>query len=97
MKNKPPIEFKEKVTVINGTIQVSESSATQVLNTGTLLLESSTHTGKYFEPRPINYYNIDFDKIKTINDVVSILKEMNLQVSEESEGFKNIKHLLKEK
>lgn len=98
MKRKPIIQFKEKVTVVNEMPQVSSNSANQVLNSSEpYLWVNPTETVMCYKPIEIKYYKIDFNKVKTINDVVSILKEMDLQVSGNAVNFKNIKHLLKEK
>ena len=39
-------------------------------------------------------YQLDFDKIKTIEDIKLVLKELKIEVYESSEAFTNLKHLL---
>ena len=41
-------------------------------------------------------YEIDFKKVKTVEDVLVILKAMNIKVYENYEGFETFKPFLKE-
>lgn len=47
-----------------------------------------------FKPRKI--FDIDTDKIETLEDVKVILGAMKLRISEDFEGIDKIRHLLKE-
>lgn len=40
-------------------------------------------------------YKIDFDKVETIEDVKTIIKGLNITISDRYEGFDGMKHLLK--
>ena len=46
--------------------------------------------------KPIKIYEIDFDKVENIKDIVEILKAFNLKITEGFMGYDDIKHLLKE-
>ncbi|EQK47152.1 hypothetical protein LPC27_15710 [Paraclostridium bifermentans] len=46
--------------------------------------------------KPIKVFDIDADKIETLEDVKVILGAMNLRISENFEGIDKIRHLLKE-
>ena len=41
-------------------------------------------------------YEIDFDKIKTLEDLIEIIKALDISFGEKYPKFNSIKHLLKE-
>lgn len=46
------------------------------------------------KPTPPTRYAIDTSKIKTIEDVVSIIGVLDISVTENVKGFEQVKHLL---
>lgn len=41
-------------------------------------------------------YEFDFDKIKTLEDVIQVLKSMKISFGSGYPGFEEVKHLVKE-
>ena len=42
-------------------------------------------------------YEFDFDKIKTVEDVIEVLKGLQISFSENFAGIEQVRHLIKEK
>jgi hypothetical protein len=60
-------------------------------------LPELTPSGQILTLNPIVFYEIDFEKVKTVEDVVRILKVMNITFSEWMSQIDDVKDLLKEK
>lgn len=47
-------------------------------------------------PEPMVRYEFDFDKIKTVEDVIRIIKALRISFGERYPAFEEVKDLLKE-
>lgn len=59
---------------------------TSATSTGTLKLDFAN----------FKYYEIDFDKVNSLEDIKALLKASRLCFSKQAEGFNDVKHLLKD-
>jgi len=53
--------------------------------------------GKELSLKATKIYEFDFDKIKTVEDVIELLKGLQISFSENYKGIENIRHIIKEK
>ena len=52
---------------------------------------------KELELKSVKVYEFDFDKIKTVDDVIDVLKGLKISFSENYVGIEEVRHLIKEK
>ena len=52
---------------------------------------------KELELKSVKVYEFDFDKIKTVADVIDVLKGLKISFSENYVGIEEVRHLIKEK
>lgn len=57
--------------------------------------EFQDETGINVGNAPMEMYDIDFDKIKTVGDICVLLKAINIRFGNHHENFDEFKHLLK--
>jgi hypothetical protein len=60
-------------------------------------LPEITPSGQILTLKPTVYYEIDLEKVETVEDVTRILKALNITFSEWTPGIENMKYFLKEK
>jgi len=53
--------------------------------------------GKEINLKVTKMYEFDFDKIKTVESVIELLKGLDISFSENFKGIENIRHIIKEK
>jgi len=53
--------------------------------------------GKELSLKATKIYEFDFDKIKTVDDVIEVIKGLQISFSENYKGIENIRHIIKEK
>ena len=53
--------------------------------------------GKELSLKATKIYEFDFNKIKTVDDVIEVLKGLQISFSENYKGIENIRHIIKEK
>jgi hypothetical protein len=53
--------------------------------------------GKELNIKATKMYEFDFDKIKTVEQVIELLKGLQISFSENFAGIKQVRHLIKEK
>jgi len=59
------------------------------------LVANSTSTLK-INLEDFKYYEVDFDKVNTLEDIKCILQSVNIMFSKQSTNFDKVKHLLKD-
>ena len=53
--------------------------------------------GKELNIKATKMYEFDFNKIKTVEDVIEVLKGLHISFSENFAGIEQVRHLIKEK
>ena len=53
--------------------------------------------GQELSLKATKIYEFDFDKIKTVEDVIELLKGLQITFSENYKGIESIRHIIKEK
>ena len=53
--------------------------------------------GKELNIKATKMYEFDFDKIKTVEQVIELLKGLQISFSENFAGIEKVRHLIKEK
>ena len=53
--------------------------------------------GQELSLKATKIYEFDYDKIKTVEDVIELLKGLQLSFSENYNGIEKIRHIIKEK
>lgn len=53
--------------------------------------------GKELSLKATKIYEFDFDKIKTVEQVIEVLKGLQISFSENYASIENIRHIIKEK
>lgn len=50
---------------------------------------------EHLKQKKLDYYELDFDKIKTLEDVILVLKNLNIRVLKNSDSHHNLKNKIK--
>jgi len=53
--------------------------------------------GKELNLKAVKIYEFDFDKIAKVEDVIEVLKGLQITFSENYKGLESIRHIIKEK